>query len=194
MWDQFEEQELCTETEVWVGCGVSDQWPVTANPTHALLYNAMHSGGLSNNGRSSEYIHLPAGSSANWLCYVLRFFDPTSSLFFLLPPAAHFCFRNWKSSPLSLVLLFSWVLLLYLIPTRQTTAIYNSDLYPQHAMHSTPPTICSTCLLYLPQLVQQKPANISITSLSSIADIRSLSLLFTCHTSLQITCNCSILT
>jgi hypothetical protein len=48
-------------------------------------------------------------------------------------------------------------------------------------MHSTPPTICSTCLVYLPQLVQQKPANISITSLLSIADSKSLSLLFTYH-------------
>ena len=82
LWDQFEEQELCTETEVWVGCGVSDQWPVTANPTHALLYNAMHSGGLSNNGRSSEYVHLPAGSSANWLCYVLFFGSSTPLLLY----------------------------------------------------------------------------------------------------------------
>jgi len=73
--------------------------------------------------------------------------------------------------------------------TDQTTAIYNSDLYPQHAMHSTPPTICSTCLQYLPQLVQQKPANISITSLLSIADIRSLSLLFTYHPSALLTNN-----
>lgn len=123
------------------------------------------------------------------LCSLLRFFDPTSSLFFLLPPAAHFCFRNWKSSPLSLVLLFSWALLLYLILTWQTTAIYNSDLYPQHAMHSTPPTICNTCLQYLSQLVQQKPANISITSLLSIAYIRSLFLLFTYYPSAHLTNN-----
>lgn len=88
LWDQFEELEVRTETEVWVGCGVSDQWPVTANPTHALLYNAMHSGGLSNNGRSSEYVHLPAGSSVNWLCYVLFFGSSTPlrvSSFSLLP-------------------------------------------------------------------------------------------------------------
>jgi hypothetical protein len=62
---------------------------VTANPTHALLYNAMHSGGLSNNGRSSEYVHLLAGSSANWLCYVLFFGSSTPLLLysfsFLLP-------------------------------------------------------------------------------------------------------------
>jgi len=25
LWDHFDEQQLCTETEVWVGCGVSDQ-------------------------------------------------------------------------------------------------------------------------------------------------------------------------
>jgi hypothetical protein len=56
-------------------------------------------------------------------------------------------------------------------------------------MHSTPPTICSTCLQYLPQLVQQKPANISIASLLSIADIRSLSLLFTYHPSALLTNN-----
>jgi len=56
-------------------------------------------------------------------------------------------------------------------------------------MHSTPPTIRNTRLQYLPQMVQQKPANINITSLLSIADILSLFLLFTYYPSALLTNN-----
>jgi hypothetical protein len=51
-----------------------------------------------------------------------------------------------------------------------TTACYNSDLYPQHEMHSTPPTLCGTCVKYLSQLVQHTPGYILITSLLSATD------------------------
>ena len=55
--------------------------------------------------------------------------------------------------------------------------IYNSDLYPQHEMHSAPPAIYSIYVQYLPHLAHQKPANISTTSLLSITDIRFSSFL-----------------
>jgi hypothetical protein len=67
------------------------------------------------------------------LCSLLQFFDLTS-LFFLFPPPAHFCFRNWKSSPLLLFLLFSWVLLLSYSHRRSIilTSIHNMKCILHH--------------------------------------------------------------